>query len=48
MAGVAMTAPPRSVSLPDETLIAYPPLLEDAILPSAERIAAAARASIRA
>ena len=48
MAGVAMTAPPRNVSLPDETLIAYPPQLEDAILPSAERIAAAARASLRA
>ena len=47
MAGVAMTAPPRSVSLPDETLIAYPPPLEDATLPTTERIAAAARASIR-
>jgi hypothetical protein len=48
MAGLAMTVPPRSVSLPDETLIAYTPLLEDAILPSAERIAAAVRASVRA
>ncbi len=41
--GVALAAPPRAVSLPDDNLISYSPPLEDAIIPSAERIAQAAR-----
>ncbi|MGB2709904.1 MAG: transketolase C-terminal domain-containing protein [Conexibacter sp.] len=43
MDGVALATPPRAVSLPDDLLISYAPPLEDAILPSAEAIAAAAR-----
>jgi pyruvate/2-oxoglutarate/acetoin dehydrogenase E1 component len=35
------------VSLPDDVLIPYSPALEDAIIPSAERIAQAARAAAR-
>ena len=38
---------PRAVSLPDDLLIPYSPPLEDAFMPSAERIADAARASVR-
>jgi hypothetical protein len=36
------------VGLPDDTLIPFAPPLEDAVMPSAERIAEAARASLRA
>jgi pyruvate dehydrogenase E1 component beta subunit len=43
MEGVTLAAPPRAVSLPDDLLIAYAPPLEDAILPSTEAIARAAR-----
>lgn len=42
--GVELEAPPRAVSLPDDNLISYSPPLEDAIIPSAETIADAARA----
>lgn len=45
--GVRFAAPPRAVSLPDDVLIPYSPSLEDAIIPSAERIAEAARAATR-
>lgn len=41
--GVAWKRPPVAVSLPPEMLVPYSPPLEDALLPSAERIAAAAR-----
>jgi pyruvate dehydrogenase E1 component beta subunit len=37
---------PRVVSLPDHLLIPYSPTLEDALIPSAERIAAEARAAV--
>jgi pyruvate dehydrogenase E1 component beta subunit len=37
---------PRIVSLPDHLLIPYSPSLEDALIPSAERIAAEARAAV--
>lgn len=42
--GVSFAGPPRAVSLPDDVLIPYSPALEDAIIPSTERIAEAARA----
>ena len=35
-----------AVSLPDDLLVPYSPPLEDAFIPSAERIAEAVRASI--
>jgi pyruvate dehydrogenase E1 component beta subunit len=41
--GVAFKAPPIAVSLPHDLLIPYSPTLEDEMLPSPERIAAAAR-----
>ena len=44
--GVAFASPPRRVSLPDDYPIPYTPPLEDQIVPSAEGIAAAARASV--
>ncbi len=40
--GATMTSAPRAVSLPDDLLIPYSPPLEDAFIPSAERIADAA------
>ena len=43
MEGFAFEAPPRAISLPDDLLIPYSPSLEDEILPSEERIAAAIR-----
>lgn len=43
--GVAFAAPPIAVSLPHDLLIPYSPTLEDEMLPSAERIAAAVRAA---
>jgi pyruvate/2-oxoglutarate/acetoin dehydrogenase E1 component len=41
--GVKLEAPPRVVGLPDDLLIPYSPDLEDAIIPSADAIAAAVR-----
>jgi pyruvate/2-oxoglutarate/acetoin dehydrogenase E1 component len=41
--GVKLEAPPRVVGLPDDVLIPYSPDLEDAIIPSADAIAAAVR-----
>ena len=46
MAGQAWKSAPRSVGLPDDLPIPYSPPLEDEVVPSAERIAAAARASV--
>jgi pyruvate/2-oxoglutarate/acetoin dehydrogenase E1 component len=45
--GVAMKSPPRAVSLPYDLPVPYSPPLEDAIIPSAERIAEAARNSVK-
>ena len=47
MSGASMATAPRSVALPDDMLIPYAPPLEDAVIPSAERIAEEARASLR-
>jgi pyruvate/2-oxoglutarate/acetoin dehydrogenase E1 component len=44
MEGTSFQQPPVAVSLPPETLIPYSPPLEDALLPSAARIADAVRA----
>jgi pyruvate dehydrogenase E1 component beta subunit len=46
-AGTAMASPPRVVGLPHDVLVPYSPPLEDAVIPSAERIAEAARATLR-
>jgi pyruvate dehydrogenase E1 component beta subunit len=46
MAGTSMAAAPRAVSLPDDVLIPYAPPLEDAVIPSAERIADEVRSSL--
>jgi len=46
MSGVSMSTAPRALSLPDDILIPYAPPLEDAMIPSAERIADEARASL--
>jgi len=46
MAGQAFASPPRAVSLPYDLPIPYSPPLEDEIIPSAEKIAAAARAAL--
>jgi pyruvate dehydrogenase E1 component beta subunit len=46
MAGTSMATAPRAVSLPDDVLIPYAPPLEDAVIPSAERIADEVRASL--
>jgi len=46
MAGQTWRSAPRSVGLPYDLPIPYSPPLEDEIIPSAERIAAAARASL--
>jgi pyruvate dehydrogenase E1 component beta subunit len=48
MGGVGWRSAPRAVSLPADICIAYSPPLEDAALPTAQSIAAAARASVRA
>jgi pyruvate/2-oxoglutarate/acetoin dehydrogenase E1 component len=45
--GVDWASAPRRVSLPDDLPIPYTPPLEDEVLPSADRIAEAARASVR-
>ncbi len=47
VAGASMSAAPRVVGLPDDILIPYAPPLEDAVIPSAERIADEVRASLR-
>lgn len=46
MSGVAWRSRPRAVSLPGDLCIAYSPALEDAILPSVDQIADAARGTI--
>ena len=48
MGGVGWRSAPRAVSLPADICIAYSPPLEDAALPTAQSIAAGARASVRA
>ena len=45
-ANVSMSAPPRVAGLPDDMLIPYAPPLEDAAIPSADRIAEEVRASL--
>jgi hypothetical protein len=45
MRGVPM-AQPSALSLADDVLLPYSPSLEDEIVPSVERIAAAVRASL--
>lgn len=45
--GIAWKSAPRRVSLPDDLPIPYTPVLEDQVIPSADGIAAAARASVR-
>jgi pyruvate dehydrogenase E1 component beta subunit len=45
--GTPFKAPPVAVSLPDDLLIPYSPPLEDEFLPSADRIAEAARSAVR-
>jgi len=47
MAGVAMRAAPRAVSMAPDICVSYSPPLEDAILPSADVIAEAARDSVK-
>jgi len=44
--GIAWASPPRRLSLPDDLPMPYTPPLEDEILPSVERIVAAARTSV--
>jgi pyruvate/2-oxoglutarate/acetoin dehydrogenase E1 component len=44
--GISWASPPRTVSLPYDLPIPYSPPLEDAIIPSAERIADAARVAV--
>ena len=45
--GASMSAPPATVSLPDDLLIPYSPPLEDAFIPSTDRIAEVVRATVR-
>ena len=47
MGGRTFKAPPRSVSMPADLLVPYSPPLEDEMIPSADRIAAAARAAMK-
>jgi pyruvate dehydrogenase E1 component beta subunit len=44
--GTSMATAPRAIGLPDDMLIPYAPPLEDAVIPSAERIADEVRASL--
>jgi acetoin:2,6-dichlorophenolindophenol oxidoreductase subunit beta len=46
-AGQGWKSAPRTVSLPDDLLVPYSPVLEDVFIPSAEAIVEAARASVR-
>jgi pyruvate/2-oxoglutarate/acetoin dehydrogenase E1 component len=48
MDGIAWKSAPRRISLPDDLPIPYTPPLEDLVIPSADGIAAAARASVGA
>jgi pyruvate dehydrogenase E1 component beta subunit len=48
MSGTHLVAPPRVAGLPDDLLIPFAPPLEDAVMPSAERIADEVRATLRA
>ena len=48
MAGIPLRSAPRAVSLPADICVSYSPPLEDAILPSAERIADEVRSTVRA
>jgi pyruvate dehydrogenase E1 component beta subunit len=45
--GQGFKAPPRSVGMPADLLVPYCPPLEDAMVPSADRIAEAAREAVR-
>ncbi len=47
MAGIPLHAAPRAVSLPADICVSYSPPLEDAIIPSAERIAEVVRSTVR-
>jgi acetoin:2,6-dichlorophenolindophenol oxidoreductase subunit beta len=47
MRGTYMASRPRSVAMPDDIPVPYAPPLEDAVIPSVERIADAVRASLR-
>lgn len=47
MAGLHWKSAPRAVSLPADICISYSPDLEDAILPSVDRIADAARSAVK-
>jgi pyruvate/2-oxoglutarate/acetoin dehydrogenase E1 component len=47
IAGQAFKAPPRAVSMRPDLLVPYSPPLEDEMIPSADRIAAAARAAVK-
>ncbi len=46
MESVALSAPPRAVSLPEDVLVAYSPPLEDAVIPSVSAIAQAVRSVV--
>lgn len=46
MGGARWSAPPTAVSLPYDQPIPYSPSLEDALIPGADRIAAAARSTV--
>ena len=47
MAGLPQRSTPRAVSLPGDICVSYSPPLEDAIIPSVERLAEVARAAVR-
>jgi pyruvate dehydrogenase E1 component beta subunit len=47
MAGAHWRSAPRAVSLSPDLCISYSPVLEDAIIPSVERITAAARSAVK-
>jgi len=46
-AGTVLASPPAVVSLPHDVLVPYSPPLEDAVIPSVDRIVEAARTSLR-
>jgi pyruvate/2-oxoglutarate/acetoin dehydrogenase E1 component len=46
MESVALSAPPRAISLPEDVLVAYSPPLEDAVIPSVSAIAEAVRSLV--
>ena len=47
MQGLQWKAPPQALSLPDDLLIPYSPVLEDAVVPSVDGIAAAVRSVLK-